>query len=154
MITYQINTDELCNLLVDNIYDDGEVHTREDGDFCSLYSESTMTYAYVWSQKSNVIGISKDRYNLLMVEAEGFTATPLIIVATPDGVYEFNMDVLNVRWELYADADRPDVMVADLLPSKGKQILEFYPEFATNEEYLDALMSDAEPSVWDEGDQW
>lgn len=158
MLTHDLNTDELSNLLVDNLYPDAEVRQvtdLKDGSYIvSLHSPETMTHAFVWEQQTNVVGFTIDRYERLMKEAAPSGYTPLFIVGTPDGIFEFNMGVIEPKFELYSDGDKPDVLAATLGLRKGNQLLEFYPEFATQEEYLDSLMSDAEPSVWDDGDNW
>lgn len=144
--TYELNTDELVNMLVDHLYEDAKLEEREG--YISLHSPSTMSYAYIWTTPHTIVGVDKDRYNRLLAEASVDSYTPLIIVGTPEGVYEFNMDILKVEWEPYSDGDKPDIMVTDLALSTGKHILPFYPDFASEEDYLDTLMSD-EP-----GDDW
>lgn len=144
MITHELNTDELANLLVDTLYEDAELINVRD--FVSLRSASTMTQAYIWTTPHTVIGLTKERYDSLMSCADSYT--PVIIVGTPEGIYEFNMDVLKVEWEPYSDGDKPDIMVTDLALSTGKHILPFYPDFASEEEYLDTLMSDMPGDDW------
>ena len=150
MITHELNTDELVNLLVDNLYEDGQV--TDAGEYQEVRSEESMAHAFVWTTPHTVIGLTKDRYDNLIEKADTFT--PLVIVSTPEGIYEFNMDVLKVEWEPYSDGDKPDILVTDLALSTGKHILPFYPEFSSEEDYLDSLMGDAEPSAWDESDTW
>ena len=44
---------------------------------------------------------------------------------------------------------------ADLDISNGVQILEWYPEFASEDDYIDALMSNGDDiGVWEDGDNW
>jgi len=150
MITHELNTDELVNLLVDNLYEDGQV--IDAGAYQEVRSNESMAYAFVWTTPHTVVGLTKDRYDNLIEKAGTFT--PLVIVGTPEGIYEFNMDVLKLEWEPYSDGESPDILVTDLALSTGKNILPFYPEFSSQEEYLDSLMGDAEPSQWDEGDEW
>ena len=144
MITHELNKEELANLLVDTLYEDAVL--TDVGEFVSLRSPSTMTQAYIWTTPHTVVGLTKERYDSLMLYADSYT--PVIIVGTPEGIYEFNMDVLKVEWELYSDGDKPDIMVTDLALSTGKHILPFYPEFSSEEEYLDTLMSDAPGDDW------
>lgn len=144
MITHELNTDELVNLLVDNLYEDGQV--IDAGDYQEVRSNESMAYAFVWTTPHTVVGLTKDRYDSLIEKAGTFT--PLVIVGTPEGIYEFNMDVLKVEWEPYSDGDKPDIMVTDLALSTGKHILPFYPDFTSEEEYLDTLMSDMPGDDW------
>ena len=144
MITHELNTSELVNLLVDNLYEDGQV--IDAGDYQEVRSNDSMAYAFVWTTPHTIVGLTKDRYDSLIEKAGTFT--PLVIVGTPEGIYEFNMDVLKVEWEPYSDGDKPDIMVTDLALSTGKHILPFYPDFASEEEYLDTLMSDMPGDDW------
>lgn len=144
MITHELNTDELVNLLVDNLYEDGQV--IDAGNYQEVRSNDSMAYAFVWTTPHTIVGLTKDRYDNLIEKAGTFT--PLVIVGTPEGIYEFNMDVLKVEWEPYSDGDKPDIMVTDLALSTGKHILPFYPDFASEEEYLDTLMSDMPGDDW------
>lgn len=158
MITYELTIEELVDMVVGYLYEDGEIERKDDkgdGMFCySVHSPETMTHAYVWTVPNNVISLTLDRYESLMKAAAPSGYTPLVIVGTPEGIYEFNMDTYKPEFELFTDGDKPDISVADLPIGKGKQILEFYPEFSSQEEYLDSLMSDAEPSAWDESETW
>ena len=144
MITHELNTAELVNLLVDNLYEDGQV--IDAGNYQEVRSNDSMAYAFVWTTPHTIVGLTKDRYDSLIEKAGTFT--PLVIVGTPEGIYEFNMDVLKVEWEPYSDGDKPDIMVTDLALSTGKHILPFYPDFASEEEYLDTLMSDMPGDDW------
>ena len=150
MITHELSTDELVNLLADTFYEDAYI--RNDGEYQEIRSDSAMAHAFVWTTPHTVVGLTKDRYDNLIEHAASYT--PLVIVGTPEGIYEFNMDVLKVEWELYSDGDKPDIMVTDLALSTGKHILPFYPEFSSEEDYLDSLMGDAEPSMYNEDDTW
>jgi hypothetical protein len=85
-----------------------------------------------------------------MREAAPSGSTALVVVGTPDGIFEFNLSVLRLEFEAYSDGDSPDIMVAELPFAKGKRVLEFYPDFDSQEEYIDALMGD---SILD-GDDW
>jgi len=150
--TYDLNADELVNLLVDSVYPDAKIDcdkaANNESTYYILHSPETMSHAYVWTTPHTIVGLTKTRYDELISEAREYSYTPLIIVGTPDGVFEFNMDVLKVEWEPYSDGDKPDILVTDLALSTGKGILPFYPDFSSEEEYLDTLMSD-EP-----GDDW
>lgn len=148
--TYELNTDELVNILVDTMYTDASTKevTDDESTYAVLNSPETMSHSYVWTTPHTIVGVTKDRYDRLISEASENSYTPLIIVGTPEGIYEFNMDVLKVEWEPYSSGDKPDIMVTDLALSTGKHILPFYPEFSSEEDYLDTLMSD------NTGDDW
>ena len=148
MVTQELTADELSNFLVDGIYYDGVVNSI-DGDNClSLTSNSSMVRAYIWVEPGNIIAITQGRYDELISQASTDGYTPLAIVGTPEGVYEFNLDTMVLNFEPYSEEPFPDVMVADLDISRGKRILDFWPDFSSEEEYLDALMSDAPGDDW------
>jgi len=157
VITHELNVDELSHLLMDTIYDDSTSIDRADldGRYITVISPALMCYAYVWTTQSQVVAITQDRHERLLREADKRGAyMPLIVVGTPEGVYEFNMDIQKVEFEPHSNGDEPDVMVAELPISKGKHILPFYPEFSSEDEYFDSLMGDAEPGAYDESDTW
>jgi hypothetical protein len=146
MITYDLTAIDLCDMLYEYHYPDADIEHASDSKFSTLTSKKAMTYAYVWTQENNTIVITKPVYQRILDAAEPNGATALAIVATPDGIFEFNLSVLKLDFEAYSDGDYPDVMVAELPFAKGKRILEFYPDFDSQEEYLDALMGDAQLS--------
>lgn len=151
MITHELNVDELTHLLMDTLYEDSDSIGRADlqGRYVVIISPALMCYAYVWTTQTQVVAITQDRYERLLREAEARGAyMPLIVVGTPAGVYEFNMDVQKVNFEPHSNGDEPDDMVAELPISKGKHILPFYPEFSSEDEYFDTLMSDAPGDDW------
>ena len=148
MITYDLTKVELCNMLEDNLYINAKI--TEGDDYYTLVDEHTMTYAYVWTQHDKLIVITLPMYTKLLSEAAPSGSTALAVVSTPDGIFEFNLSVLKLEFEAYADESISDVMVAELPYAKGKRILEFYPDFDSQEEYIDALMGDATMA----GDDW
>lgn len=150
MITYDITSTEVCNMLQDDYYPDAKITYEGKDTFATLVSRDAMIYAYVWTQHNNTIVITLPIYERLLREAAPSGSTALAVVATPDGIFEFNLSVLKLEFEAYSDGDKPDIMVADLPLAKGKRILEYYPDFDSQEEYIDALMGDAILS----GDDW
>jgi len=154
MLIYDLSTVELCNMLEDNLYPDSEIEFGVGDTFASLVHRDTMTYAYVWTQPEGLVMITLPIYEKLLKSAAPSGSTPLAIVATPEGIYKFNLDVLKLEFETFSSDDHGDILVAELPIANGKHILEFYPDFDSQEEYLDSLMGDAEPSQWDESDTW
>jgi hypothetical protein len=156
MITYELNTDEFANLVIDTLYEDADSFLTSDGegDYYVINSPSMMAHVYVWTIRAGIPVITPDRYESLKtgVSTSGFT--PLAIVGTPDGAFEFNLDTMKLKFEPFSDGDKPDIKIAELPIEKGKRILDFYPEFSSHDEYLDSLMGDAEPSMYDEEASW
>lgn len=152
MITYDLTTVELCNMLEDNLYPNAKITYSDNDSRATFVSKDTMTYAYVWAQHQNLIVITLPTYESLLDEATPNGYTALAIVSTPDGIFEFNLSMLKLEFEAYSDEGTPDIMVAELPFAKGKRILEFYPDFDSQEEYIDALMGNE--SLYDESDTW
>ncbi len=150
MITYDLNKVELCNMLEDNLYPNAKI-TYETAESHAIFtSMDAMVHAYVWTQHDKLIVITLPMYTRLLSEADPKGLTAIAVVGTPDGIFEFNLSVLKLEFEAYADESISDVMVAELPYAKGKRILEFYPDFDSQEEYIDALMGDATMA----GDDW
>jgi hypothetical protein len=70
-------------------------------------------------------------------------------------VFQFNLSLLRLEFENYTDHEAGiDIEVAELDESNGTQILEWYPEFASEDDYIDALMSNGDKIGFDESDTW
>jgi hypothetical protein len=156
MITHELNTDEFANLVVDNLYEDAEAYltSDNDGEFYMISSPSMMTHAYLWLVRAGIPVITYDRYQSIKEDVSKTGYTPVAILGTPDGAFEFNLDTMKLNFEPFSDGDKPDIKIAELPIEKGKRILDFYPEFSSHDEYLDSLMGDAEPSMYDEEASW
>lgn len=153
MITHQLNHEEIASLLEERKYSLSEIEDYEDHSI--LINRDDSVYAYVVSVPSTYIVLPKRAYDSIMGGAKGLDYAPIFIVGTSDGIYQFNLELLNLKWERYTSDDGSfDDNVAELHISAGTRILDWYPDFASEEEYLDSLMSDAEPSQWDESDTW
>jgi len=154
MVTYELNLEEFESLLKDKMFPDMEI--ERGNSFFTFTSKQESVYGYVEITNGNTVVISKIQLNPLLDEANDKKYTPMFISATPEGVYMFNLELINYKWESYSDPDYgiDDILISELPLSAGTRILEWYPEFASEEEYLDSLMGDAEPSQWDESDTW
>jgi hypothetical protein len=65
------------------------------------------------------------------------------------------LSLLRLQFENYVDHSAGiDVDVAELDISNGTQILEWYPEFASEDDYVDALMSNGDSIGFDESETW
>ena len=153
MITHQLNHEEIASLLQEHKYSFSDIQDYEDHSV--LINREDSVYAYLTTVPSNYIVLPKRAYVSIMEGAKGLDYAPIFIVGTEDGIYQFNLELLNLKWERYTSDDGSfDDDVSELHLSAGTRILEWYPDFSTEEEYLDSLMNDAEPSQWDESDTW
>lgn len=153
MITHELNHEEIASLLQEHKYSLSEI--QDHLDHSVIISREDSVYAYIFTVPSNLIVLPKQDYTFLLEGAKGIGLTPMIIVGTPAGVYEFNLELLDLKWEQYTSDDGSfNDEVAEIKLSAGIRILDWYPDFSNEEEYLDSLMGDAEPSAWAEGDEW
>ena len=162
MITYNLNTEDVANLIKTHLCEDLQI-TNLDG-YSVISSDSDNFYGYVVAFTEGQPVITKEDYDNILASAKGmdngsfFTeldSTPLFITVTPDGVFQYDLSLLKLEFENYADHSAGiDVDVADLNVSNGVQILEWYPEFASEDEYVDALMSGGDANGFDESETW
>ena len=74
--------------------------------------------------------------------------------------FQFSLELLNPKFEDYVDHDAgTDIKVAELNTHSAVQILDWYPEFSSQEEYLDTLLDASmdkleDVPMWEEGDEW
>ena len=153
MITYNLNTEDVANLIKAHLCDDLQI-TNLDG-YSVISSDSDKLYGYVIAFTEGQAVINKEDYDTIISKANDSESTPLFIAVTPDGVFQYDLSLLKLEFENYADHSAGiDVDVADLNVSNGVQILEWYPEFASEDEYVDALMSGGDANGFDESETW
>ena len=153
MITYDLNTEDVANLIKAHLCDDLQI-TNLDG-YSVISSDSDKLYGYVIVFTEGQPVITKEDYDNILTGASSYESTPLFIAVTPDGVFQYDLSLLKLGFENYTDHSAGiDVDVADLDTSIGAQILEWYPEFASEDEYVDALMSGGDAIGFDESESW
>jgi hypothetical protein len=153
MITHDLNSEEVSNLIKAHLCEDLEV--TEVGDYTLIRSDSDKFYGMVRTFGVGPVVLTGEDHQKITMGATSYDYTSLFVAVTPEGVYQFNLSLLRLEFENYTDHEAGiDIEVAELDESNGTQILEWYPEFASEDEYIDALMSNDEPRVWDEGDVW
>ena len=153
MITYNLNTEDVANLIKTHLCEDLQI-TNLDG-YSVISSDSDKLYGYVIAFTEGQAVINKEDYDTIISKANDSESTPLFIAVTPDGVFQYDLSLLKLEFENYADHSAGiDVDVADLNVSNGVQILEWYPEFASEDEYVDALMSGGDANGFDESETW
>ena len=154
MITHDLNTEEVSNLIKSHLCEDLDITNVED--YTVIRSDNDKFYGMVKVFPNDNIVITKNEHDKIMMGASSADYSALFIAVTPEGVFQFNLSLLRLEFEDYTDVDAGiDIKVADLDISNGVQILEWYPEFASEDDYIDALMSNGDDiKVWDGGDEW
>jgi hypothetical protein len=158
VITHELNHEEIADLLQEHKYSLSDIQDHDDHSV--VISREDSIYAYITTVPSDFIVIPKKAYNFLTEGANGLGLSPMFIVGTSEGIYEFNLELLNLKWERYTSDDASfDDDIAEVHISAGNRILEWYPEFSSEEEYLDTLLDSSLNSLedvpmWEEGDEW
>ncbi len=153
MITYDLNAEDVANLIKAHLCEDLEV--TEVGDYTLIRSDSDKFYGMVKTYEVGPIILTGEDHGKITMGASAYDYTSLFIAATPEGVFQFNLSLLRLEFEDYTDPEAgTDIKVAELDESNGTQILEWYPEFASEDDYIDALMSNGDKIGFDESDTW
>lgn len=130
---------DIALLIKGELYEDLDIVTNEA--YTVIRSDMAKVYAMVKSYVNDVVVVTIDEYNAVMNGAKALDYSPLFIAATPDGVFNFPLEVVSLKVESYSDK-AGDIYVGEFDISQGNQILEWYPEFSSLDEYLDVLMND------------
>jgi hypothetical protein len=97
--------------------------------------------------------IEKLKYDRLKNWADVMGMIPLYICSTPQGIWEFNLDVLDIKWEdrddlpattQFEDKARISKVVGYLPTTQGRNLFPHYPELFSEDELLDSIMGDAD----------
>ena len=154
MELYNLTELELFNMLKDEYYEDLELM---DGDEYSAYDCTSDDYGIYVELKCrqshyNELMIEKLKYDRLKKQADMMGMIPIYICSTPDGIWEFNLDTINIGWEDRSDLpattqfnnkERVSKVVGYLPIEKGKNLFPFYPEIISEDEFIDLLMDDS-----------
>lgn len=153
MITYDLNAEDVSNLIKAHLCADLEIATEKG--YALVRSDSDKFFGMVKTFGVGPVVLTGEDHKLITMGATSYDYTSVFIAVTPDGVFNFNLSSLRLEFENYVDHGADiDVEVAELDVSNGAQILEWYPEFASEDEYIDALMSNGDPIGIDESDTW
>jgi hypothetical protein len=153
MITYDLNAEDVSNLIKSHLCSDLEITTVED--YALIRSDSDKFYGMVRTIPVGPVVLTGEDHKKITMGATSYDYTSLFIAVTPEGVFQFNLSLLRLEFENYTDHSAGvDMEVADLDVSNGTQILEWYPEFASEDDYIDALMSNGDKVGFDEDDTW
>lgn len=154
MITHDLNAEEVSNLIKSHLCEDLDITNVED--YTAIRSDKDKFYGMVKVFPNENIVITKDEHDKIIMGATSSDYSALFVAATPDGIFQFHLSLLRLEFEDYVDTDAGiDTKVSGLDQSNGVQVLEWYPEFASEDDYIDALMSNGDDiKVWEDGDNW
>ena len=156
MITHALNAEEVSNLIRQHLCDDLTI-VSSDNNHAIIRSDKDKFVGKVVAYPvfSGTATITKDEHDELIATASESDYSALFIAATPEGVFQFNLSLVRLGFETYSDPEAGlELSVAQVNVSNGVQILEWYPEFASEDEYIDALMSNGDSIGFDESDTW
>ncbi len=161
MITHRLNHEELALLIRDNLYQDLSIEPITEQNLSIVSSHDASIFAYLKVYEDTLVMLPKETYKDIIQGSKSFDYSPMVIAGTPEGIFAFNLELLKIGFEPYTDDNGNTYDVAELPLNIGTQIMEWYPEFASEEEYIDTLMSDRVESdtledvpMWEDGDEW
>ena len=140
MIVYDLNHEDVANLIQAHLCDDLHITAEKDYSLIRSTSENFFGMIKVFGDGPTII--TEDELRKINMGAMAHDYTSLFVAVTPRGIFQYNLSLIRPEFETYSDADTGDIKVADLSESSAVQILEWYPEFASEDEYLDTLMAD------------
>jgi hypothetical protein len=153
MITYELNAEDVANLIKAHICEDVDITVEQD--YTLLRSDSDKFFGMVKTYDVGPVILTGEDHKKITMGATSYDYTSLFVAVTPEGVFQFNLSLLRLEFENYTDPEAgTDTEVVELDVSNGTQILEWYPEFASEDDYIDALMSNGDPIGVDESDTW
>jgi len=100
MELYQITEPELFSMLKDSYYPD-LIKVEDEFSVNDCYSDDFEIYVELKCRQTHydTLMIEKIKYDRLKADADLMGYIPLYICSTPEGIWEFNLDVLNIKWE-------------------------------------------------------
>jgi hypothetical protein len=132
MELYALNEEELFNYLKDNFYPD---MIRD----ATIYASNELQVIAGLKCKTthyDELMIDKSVYDTLKKEASWTGYTPVYICSTPDGIYEFNLEILSLVWreKMWESSGRGLYKLVALLPIKNAKNLSINLEIEWGEE--------------------
>jgi hypothetical protein len=124
---------DLVNLVKANMYEDlAPVHGVRDTYVSEAHKIVVMFNSY-HAHKDMMLCAPLD-YNNLMKWAEAAGREPLLICATPLGIWEFNLELTTPT---YMSVDIPAFDI-----NKGEPILTWYPDYESEDAWINAAMEE------------
>lgn len=153
MITYDLNTEDVSNLIKAHLCDDLDIINEKN--YTIVRSDKDKFFGMIKVFPVGEVVITEEEHDKVTMGALSSDYSSLFIAVTQEGVFQFNLSLLRLEFEAYTNPDKAESFnVADLDISNGFQILEWYPEFASEDEYIDALMGGGDAIGYDESESW
>lgn len=138
MEVHNFDEDKLFNALKDSYYPD-LLRVQDTYSASDCYSEDFEIYVELKCRQTHYdqLMIEKMKYDRLRQEADLRGFLPIYICSTPDGIWEFNLDVINIEWVEQANlpattqfdnTDKVNKIVGFLPISAGKTLFPNWPE--------------------------
>ena len=154
-----MNEEQLFSMLRDEYYPDLSMVSNEYSNF-DCVSEREDLYIELKCRHTHYddLLIEKYKYDAVIEQANMSGKTPMYICSTPEGIWEFNLDTLKIKWEdkdnlpkttEFEDTEKVVKTVGFLPVSKGKKL---FAEFYDDEEIENFAMNDSEDSLWSDGE--
>lgn len=143
----QLTESKLYELLRDNLYEDLVLVSNDEYSANDCWSADHGVYIELKCRRAHyqTLMLEKLKYDRLVAEANKIGMLPLYICSTPEGIYEFNLDLLPIKWEdmdnlpattEFANQERVTKTIAMLSLDLATPILVWYPEYSSEYEYL------------------
>lgn len=143
----QLNEQALYELLRDNLYEDLVRVSNDEYSVNDCWSQEHGVYIELKCRRSHYdsLMLEKIKYDRLVTEANKIGMLPLYICSTPEGIYEFNLDLIPIKWEEmdnlpatteFDNQERVTKTIAMLPLDLATPILVWYPEYSSEYEYI------------------
>lgn len=149
MVIYELNAEDVAGLIRAHISDDLEYSPELD--VIVITSDSDNYHGMIKVFDNGQVILTKEEHDAIVSVAAEKDYTAMFVAVTPEGVFQYNLSLLRLEFEAYTDPESGiDMDVAELDISNGIQILDWYPEFASEDDYIDALMSNGDVIGFDD----
>ena len=143
----QLTEQSLYELLRDNMYEDLVRVSNDEYSVNDCWSQEHGVYIELKCRRAHypALMLEKLKYDRLVDEANKIGMLPLYVCSTPQGVYQFNLDLIPIKWEEmdnlpatteFANQERVTKTVAMLSLDLATPILVWYPEYNSEYEYM------------------
>ena len=143
----QLTEQSLYELLRDNMYEDLVRVSNDEYSVNDCWSQEHGVYIELKCRRTHYASLmlEKLKYDRLVDEANKIGMLPLYICSTPQGIYEFNLELIPIKWEEmcdlpatteFANQERVTKTIAMLPLDLATPILVWYPEYSSEYEYI------------------
>ncbi len=145
MITYELNTEDVANLIKVHLCEDLKI--TDESYYTLISSDKDKFLGMIIGFKAGIPVLTEPEYDKIIMNANALDYTPLFIAVTESGIYRYSLNLIDLKFEEYTDSNGVlSFKIADMDPLSGVRMFEWYPDFSSEDEYLDTLMADNLPS--------